>query len=194
MKAYGADLLGFVFAESRRRITPENAELIAREITGVGKVGIFVNSPLQEVQEIANRCRLDFVQLHGEEPPDYCRALKIPVIKAFRVQDEGFDPAEMDAYGVDLVLLDTYCPGNYGGTGVTFDWRRTAESCRQLKTPFIVAGGLTPYNVAEAVSMLLPSGVDVSGGVETAGQKDVEKIGRFIQAARSAQGGQQYAG
>ena len=194
VKAYGADLLGFVFAESRRRIAPEDAQRIAREITGVGKVGVFVNAPLQEVQDIARRCCLDFVQLHGEETPDYCRALKIPVIKAFQVRDAGFDPAELDAYGVDWVLLDTYCPGSHGGTGVAFDWRRTAELCRQLKTPFIAAGGLTPDNVAEAVGILQPAGVDVSGGVETAGQKDVEKIGRFIQAVRTAQGGSNNAG
>lgn len=183
-----------MFAPSKRRIEPEQAAYIAKEITGIGKVGVFVNASLQEVWDIASRCNLDFVQLHGDETPEYCRALKIPVIKAFRVEDSGFDPAAMDAYGADWVLLDTFCPGSYGGTGTSFDWRSAAEHCRQLKTPFIVAGGLTPENVAEAVTLLQPSGVDVSGGVETDGKKDLQKIVRFIEAVRTAQGGQNNAG
>jgi phosphoribosylanthranilate isomerase len=192
VKEYGADLLGFVFADSRRRITLEKAQSIAQEVKGVGKVGVFVNAPLHEVQDIVRSCKLDMVQLHGDESPEYCQALRLPVIKAVRVGG-ALQIENIKAFNVDSLLLDTYTPGRYGGTGVAFDWASAQDMCRRLQTKVLIAGGLMPHNVAEAIRILNPEGVDVSGGVETNGEKDVEKIRRFIIAARSVQGGENHA-
>ena len=111
----------------------------------------------------------------------------MPVIKAVRV-GENFNPAGLKDYQVDWLLLDSFVSGQAGGTGVAFDWRQAGEVVGQIKTRFLLAGGLTPENVAEAISVLQPGGVDVSGGVETDGEKDVGKISRFISAAIMAQG------
>lgn len=181
-------MLGFVFADSRRRIELNAAQKIARAVKGIGKVGVFVNAPLAEVQAIAGQCQLDFVQLHGDETPEYCRAVKHPVIKAVRI-GSGFDIADIEAYNVDWVLLDSLVPGQYGGTGVAFAWHEAQTLRWRLKNRVMVAGGLTPENVGEAIRILSPDGVDVSGGVETNGTKDSEKIYRFIQAVRAAQRG-----
>lgn len=153
---------------------------------------MFVNQPLQQVQEIADCCRLDYVQLHGDETPEYCRLINRPVIKAFRVGN-NFNAAKIEAYQVDWLLLDSFVAGQAGGTGVAFDWQRTRELIRPIEKPILVAGGLTPENVAEAIRILTPRGVDVSGGVETNGIKDSEKIRRFITAARAAQEGKDNA-
>lgn len=186
-KNLGADLIGFVFAESKRRIAVPAAVNIARKVAGIGKVGVFVDQPLAVVQEIAELCGLDYVQLHGKETPEYCRQIKTPVIKALRV-DDHFNPALLKDYQVDWLLLDSFVPGQVGGTGVAFDWRQTREAVGQIKTRFLLAGGLTQSNVTEAIRVLQPGGVDVSGGVESDGRKDVEKIGRFISAVKMAQG------
>jgi phosphoribosylanthranilate isomerase len=175
-------LLGFVFAPSRRRIAVAEAAAIAKQVGRIGKVGVFVNSPAAVVREIAQVCQLDFVQLHGEESPDYCRSLNLPVIKAFRMAPD-FTVKQLAGYDVDWLLLDSYVSGEAGGTGKTFDWQQAAQLIDQLTTPVIVAGGLTPENVTSAISCLKPQGVDVSGGVESTGSKDLVKIRRFIQAA-----------
>ena len=182
---YGVDLLGFVFAASKRQISVETAAHIAGQTNGIDRVGVFVNQPLAEVKEIAERCRLDYVQLHGDETPEYCRAVGRPVIKAFRVGSGG-NIGQIDDYQVDWVLLDSFVPGQAGGTGTTFDWRQTQAITSQIRQPFLVAGGLGPDNVQEAIRILRPAGVDVSGGVETDGVKDTEKIRRFITAAKEA--------
>lgn len=149
---------------------------------------MFVDAPLEEVNEVAHECRLDFVQLHGSESPEYCRKVKYPIIKAFRVEDT-FIAADADQYKADYILCDSFVPGYSGGTGITFDWKKASNSLQLIKTPVLVAGGLTMENVTNAVSILKPAGVDVSGGVETGGLKDAEKIRQFIRAARAAQGG-----
>lgn len=182
-KEQGADLIGFVFTDSRRKIDVPIAEKISALLSGVGKVGVFLNQPLREVQEIAQRCRLDYVQLHGEESPEYCRAVNRPVIKAFRV-GSGFSSEMAAAYTTTWILLDSFVQGQPGGTGVNFDWESARKSTVHLQQKFIVAGGLTPENVASSIRVLRPDGVDVSGGVETAGVKDPDKIRRFIEAAR----------
>ncbi|MDT8902882.1 phosphoribosylanthranilate isomerase [Selenomonadales bacterium 4137-cl] len=185
----GADLIGFVFAPSRRRVSVAAAAEIARQVAGVGRVGVFVNQPLAVVQDTARRCCLDYVQLHGGEPPAYCRAVGWPIIKAMPV-GPGFDPAAAAAaYPAEYILLDSLVPGQAGGTGVAFDWRRASGFTAGLPGPFIVAGGLTPANVGEAIRILRPAGIDVSGGVETAGAKDAAKIRQFVAAARAAQEG-----
>lgn len=188
VRDYGADLLGFVFADSRRRIEVQVAEKIACEVKGIGKVGVFVNTPLAEVQDIAKRCKLDFVQLHGNESPEYCNLVKVPVIKGVRV-GPNFDVSELAAYQVEWILLDSFVPGQQGGTGMAFDWKLAKHLREQIKTPLFVAGGLTAENVGEAAGILSPQGIDVSGGVETNGSKDIEKIKKFLIAARKAKGG-----
>lgn len=187
-KEYGADLLGFVFADSRRRVSVPVAKQIAREVQGIGKVGVFVNAPLAEVQEIAQACKLDFVQLHGNESPEYCKLVGVPVIKGVRV-GPNFDVSQLQAYEVEWILLDSFVPGQQGGTGKTFDWQQAKLLRQQIKTPVFVAGGLTAENIGEAVRILAPEGIDVSGGVETNGIKDINKIREFLQAARKIKGG-----
>lgn len=184
-KRAGADMIGFVFAAgSKRQISVPAAAAIAGAVKGVAKVGVFVNQPLRAVREIADSCRLDYIQLHGGESPEYCRELNRPAIKVFRVGRDFAGAAER--YQAEYLLLDSYVPGVDGGTGVPFDWRQMRDIIGLLKKPFLLAGGLKPENVAEAIDMLRPAGVDVSGGVETDGQKDGEKIRRFITAAKAA--------
>ncbi|OAT86547.1 phosphoribosylanthranilate isomerase [Desulfotomaculum copahuensis] len=184
--AAGAAALGFVFAPGRRRAGPEQARLICRALPPfVSRVGVFVDAPLPEVAQMVDYCGLDAVQLHGSEPPDYCRALgeRVRVIKAFRVGGAGL-PADMGDYPVAAVLLDTLVPGRAGGSGRAFDWRLAQNT--GLKTPLILAGGLTPENVARAAALVKPYAVDVSSGVETDGRKDRKKIARLIRAAGEA--------
>ncbi len=181
----GADLIGFVFADSRRKIDMTTAAAISAAVKGPGKVGVFVNQPLSEVLEIADFCHLDYLQLHGEESPEYCRSLNRPVIRACRVGPD-FTPATLADYPADYLLLDSFVPGQPGGTGLTFDWRSVSLRIGRPRQKFLVAGGLTPENVSEAIHILNPDGVDVSGGVETDGVKNPGKISRFIAAARSA--------
>ena len=181
----GADLIGFVFADSRRKIDMTTAAAISAAVKGPGKVGVFVNQPLSEVLEIADFCHLDYLQLHGEESPEYCRSLNRPVIRACRVGPD-FTPATLADYPADYLLLDSFVPGQPGGTGLTFDWRSVSQRIGRPRQQFLVAGGLTPENVSDAIRSLNPDGVDVSGGVETDGVKDPDKIRRFIAAARSA--------
>jgi phosphoribosylanthranilate isomerase len=183
-KRHKADLIGFVFAASKRRVNVCQAAAIAGQVSGVGKVGVFVNQPLAEVREIAKTCRLDLVQLHGDETAEYCQAVGWPVIKAFRAGN-GQSLAALENYPADWLLLDSYLPGQAGGTGLTFDWRQAQSAVGGLKRPFLVAGGLTADNVREAIRVLQPAGVDVSGGVETDGVKDEEKIRRFIVTAKN---------
>ena len=182
-------MIGFVFAESRRRIEVQQAAKIEQEVKGIPKVGVFVNRPLQEVQEIAEICKLDFVQLHGEETPAYCQNLGRPVIKAFRVGLD-FTLEKSKEYQVDWLLLDSFTPGQYGGTGMAFDWQSMQDLASQIHRPVMIAGGLTTENVGAAIATLSPRGIDVSGGVETNGKKDIEKIQKFMIAARRAEGGE----
>jgi len=173
----GADALGFVFAPSTRRISPEAARIIISELPSkIFKIGVFVNSPIEEVQQITEFCRLDIVQLHGEESQDYCRQVSGKVIKAFNAQSPLF--GLIDTYPVDAVLVDACLPGKVGGTGTVFDWKILASVKRSK--PVILAGGLNQSNIKEAVLTVRPDGVDVSSGVETDQKKDPEKILRFI--------------
>ncbi len=180
----GADALGFVFhGASPRNVSPDQAAAIIRELPPfVQAVGLFVNSDGSMVNAVADQCRLDLVQLHGDETPEYCESIKRRVIKAFRVRDiSSLDP--IGNYRVAGILLDAYSPAAYGGTGITFNWEIASDAVRLGHV--ILAGGLTPENVRRAVEMVEPFGVDVSGGVEQApGKKDPEKIRRFIRAAK----------
>jgi phosphoribosylanthranilate isomerase len=178
----GAHALGFVFAPSPRRVTPQEAERIIRELSPfVSRVGVFVDAPRREALEIAGDCRLDVLQFHGGEAPDYCRGWQQQVIKAFRVRD-GSVLEQMDRYEVAACLLDAYVPGRAGGTGQRFDWDLARQAGERRR--IILAGGITPDNVEQAIRQARPYAIDVSSGVETGGVKDPDKIRALLMAVR----------
>jgi phosphoribosylanthranilate isomerase len=176
----GADALGFIFVrESPRYIEPHIAAGISAELAPfVSVVGVFADESREVVAGVRKMCCLNAVQLHGNESPEYCRDLSCAVIKAFRMADD-FDLGTLEKYQVRGFLLDTAVEGKLGGTGLAFDWRRAVPAKKY--GPVILAGGLNPENVAEAVKTVRPYGVDVSSGVEGApGKKDHEKIRKLI--------------
>jgi len=178
----GADALGFVFAPSRRQVTPEQARAIIKTLPPfVARVGVFVNETPTRVTEVALHCGLTAVQVCGDESPDYDVGLNIPLIRALRVGN-GRTLPELKEYKARAFLFDTYREGSYGGTGTAFDWALLAKiNCPGL---LILAGGLDAANVREAVRLVRPYAVDVSGGVETDGCKDMQKIREFINLAK----------
>ena len=193
----GADFIGLVFAPSKRLITPEQAGKIVgaakNRSDAIDTVGVFVNMPAAEVNAIASACNLDWVQLSGDESWEYCRQIFKPVIKAIRIMQGQFAKqiladlargAKILSSKKSLYLLDSEVEGRYGGTGTTFDWTLARQAAE--KFPVIIAGGLTPQNVAEVIKMVTPWGVDVSSGVEADGVKDIAKIRAFIEAVRKA--------
>jgi phosphoribosylanthranilate isomerase len=186
----GADLLGFIFyPPSPRFVTVEQAGKViqhAREASSeIRTVGVFVDEEAKVVRRIAERCGLDAVQLHGGEPPDAVEVLiedGLDVFKAFRVRDRAF-LADMERYRPTAYLLDTHVLNQPGGTGQTFDWE-LAVAAKALG-PILLAGGLTPGNVAQAIRAVRPWGVDTASGVEDSpGQKGHDKVRRFIVAAK----------
>lgn len=181
----GADALGFVFyVKSPRAVDAgQVCEIVSALPAFVTTVGLFVNETPQTIRDIAAICRLDRVQLHGDETPEDCRQLAdLRVIKALRVRD-AHSLAAADAYPVDL-LLDAWSDDAYGGTGERFDWALARKVT--ARRPVILAGGLTPANVATAVETLCPYAVDVSSGVEGApGKKDHTKMADFIRQVRN---------
>jgi len=179
----GADALGFVFAPSPRKISPEAArEIIEALPPFVSRVGVFVNQVRDKVEKIAHLCNLDVLQLHGEESSSYCKAFELKVIKALRVKDSSVLDI-ISKYEVDAFLLDTFIGDKHGGTGKTFDWKIAGEA--KSFGEVILSGGLTPENVNEAIVEVEPYGVDVSSGVEAyPGRKDPEKLRAFFNAVR----------
>ncbi|MFC1904193.1 phosphoribosylanthranilate isomerase [Chloroflexota bacterium] len=191
----GADFLGVVFTPSRRQVSPEKALPLVEAVHSLrpcpSVVGVFVNSEIQEVNRIAEYCRLDWVQLSGDETWDYCQAVEWPVIKVIHVANHKTDREIINEIetGYQLCLkhglicmLDAPVGSTYGGTGEAFDWQLAREVSARF--PVVVAGGLTPANVGQLLDEVQPWGVDVSSGVETHGQKDVLKIRAFIQIAK----------
>jgi len=181
----GADAVGFVFyKKSPRAIEPKTAaEIISRLPPFVVPVGVFVNEELGAVRRILEDCNIPLAQLHGDESPQYCAELGRSVIKAIRVRDRG-DLERMTSYQVAGFVLDAFVEGMPGGTGVTIDWDLASEA--QVVGPIILAGGLTPDNVLEAVRQARPYGVDVTSGVEVSpGKKDHAKVRAFITNAKS---------
>jgi len=184
--AAGADALGFVFVPGTpRHLAPEVAEGIVASLPPfVAAVGVFLDRPVAEVVAIAARCRLQAVQLHGEEPADYCRAMPLPVIKALRVRDaSSLEP--LGWYPAQAFVLDACVEGRAGGTGVAFSWELAVGV--GARAPIILSGGLTPENVAGAIRRVRPYAVDVSSGVERSpGRKDPQKLKEFIAHVREA--------
>ena len=178
----GADALGFVFAESKRKINPEAAGEIIRELPGeVLKVGVFVNETKATIEEIANVSGINVIQLHGDETQEFCSSFSLPVIKALSVGSPD-DLSQLDEFSCEYILLDSPKGKYRGGNGVSFDWSILNKPLQDKK--MILAGGLNPENVGEGIKAANPYMVDVSSGVETEGKKDPEKIKRFIENAK----------
>ena len=183
--AAGADAIGLVFyAKSPRAVDIEQARAILAALPPfVTTVGLFVDAERSELERILASVPLDLLQFHGDESVQQCEAFGRPYIKALRVKAGDDIAAQVARYpSAQGILLDAYVEGVPGGTGEAFDWSLIPQA---LSKPLILAGGLRPDNVAEAVSRVRPYAVDVSGGVEASkGVKDVEKVGAFIRAAR----------
>jgi indole-3-glycerol phosphate synthase / phosphoribosylanthranilate isomerase len=189
----GADMLGFIFHEpSHRYIEPQQVRTILAECqyfmqppNGEKRpdlVGVFVNTDADYINEVADQIGLQFVQLHGNETPDFCQRIRRPVIKALSLHNrtdlERIKPYREVAW---RILLDTPTP-DWGGSGQTHDWELARMAAQSQ--PIILAGGLTPENVRAAIQQVGPWGVDVSSGVETNRVKDVQKIRGFVEQAR----------
>ena len=184
----GADYLGFVFAKSKRNITPEKVRAITRNVPEKVKiVGVFVSPSLEELEAVIRIAKLDLVQIHGELFPEIVSCIAIPVIQSFDGQSPEL-ASLLASSTADFYLLDAPITNEAyaGGNGKTFDWQKiSSESQKQLKKKlFFIAGGLTQANVTEAIQFFEPFAVDVSSSVETDGVKDVTKIKAFIKAVK----------
>lgn len=193
----GADFIGLVFAPSRRKITPTQAKKIATTAKESGHavevVGLFVNESVETVNETADFCGLDRVQLSGDESWEYCREIKRPIMKVIRVKrsqsaqeivgilTDGLKVLDDKRF---ILSLDAYVKGKHGGTGMKINWKQARPVAEQF--PVIIAGGLTPENVGRAIDQATPWGVDVSSGVEVNGVKHTARIRAFINAVRRA--------
>lgn len=177
----GADALGFNFwPQSARYVEPQVAREVIRRLSPiVCTVGVFVNEEVSRIVDIASDLGLNAVQLHGDESAEFCKQLgTIKTIKALRV-GRDLDLSLIEAYQVDMILLDSSIEGSYGGTGRRFDWRIAIEAKRLA--PIILAGGLTAENVSEAITEVRPAAIDVCSGVEAEpGRKDLEKLRQFM--------------
>ena len=182
----GADFLGFIlWPESRRYVSASQAAGIVRALNdGAMTVGVVVDQPMEEVAALARRCRLNAIQLHGHEPPEYAETLRrkadVRIIKAFRWRDD-FSAGTANEYPADYILLDTFKKGMAGGTGEAFRWREAAEETRKLNKPLLLAGGISETNAEEAARTLSPFALDVSGSLEENGEKSPEKLAAFMQ-------------
>ncbi|MET3695951.1 phosphoribosylanthranilate isomerase [Bacillus oleivorans] len=178
----GADAIGFVFAESKRKVDPYKVTEIAKHVPKhVKKVGVFVNEPKEKIDEIAQMCKLDIIQLHGDENEEFAKSISFPVIKAFGISSEE-DLEKVKAYPAEYVLLDSPKGTYRGGNGTSFDWNLLQSA--DLPQKVIIAGGLKEDNVQSLLNKVTPYMVDVSSGVETDGKKDLEKIKRFIEKVK----------
>jgi phosphoribosylanthranilate isomerase len=191
----GADALGFIFAPSRRHVTPRSAQAIIRELPRtVERIGVFLNAGPQQIRDVVNEVDLTGIQMHGEGdfPPevysylpegrrDSMRKIKTVIVR------EGYE-FRMDGYAAVAGVVDTWLFDSGAGSGQTFDWKSAREQLGQRQGQFVIAGGLTEQNVSEAISIFKPWGVDVVTGVEREpGRKDQEKLKAFVRAVREAE-------
>ena len=180
------DYIGFVFAKSRRQVSAEQAKELKNKLRpAIKAVGVFVNEKPENIAEIANQGIIDLIQIHGDEDAAYCAQLRkltqAPIIKVVRVECED-DFAGIEEFDCDYYLFDTLSSKEYGGTGKAFD--HSILHNKKIKKPIFVAGGLNQDNVAAVIEVIKPFGVDTSGGVETDGIKDANKIKEFIKQGR----------
>lgn len=184
----GADLLGFNFyPKSPRFVPPEKAvEIINRLPAFIDIAGVFVNETIEQIHETTNLCPLDWIQLHGDESPEFCKEFlshNVKVMKAFRVKDQA-DIERADSYFTDAILLDAFDPEKYGGTGLTFDWNIIGHIGKRV----FLAGGINPDNAAEAVKLGV-YGIDVCSGIEAEpGKKDHKKMKQLFDNIRHLRG------
>ena len=184
--ACGADALGFnFFKESKRYISPGKAAEICEQVPAfVATVGLFVNEPLADVNRIIESLRLDLVQFHGDETPDYCDSVGHPYMKALRATTREQIEVEAQSFeAAQAILVDTATDGQFGGTGKTFDWSMLPD----LGKPVVLAGGLDATNVGSAIAVTHPYAVDVRSGVELRrGVKNLAKMKEFVEAVQIA--------
>lgn len=185
----GANVAGFIFADSPRKITPARAKsVIAKLKPSVHKAGVFVNEPITGLNRVIKDLRLNFVQLSGDETPAYIRKIKgAMVIKAIRVKSAAYLKSQVKKYAktADAFLFDTYSGKLRGGSGKAFDLKMLKGM--KINKPFFIAGGLNPENVCKAIKTVRPYGVDVSSGVEKSkGLKSPAKMRRFFKQVRKA--------
>jgi len=184
----GADLLGFnFFSKSPRFVTPEKAADIVNKLPAfIDTAGIFVNVSIDQIRETMDSCPLDWIQLHGEETPEFCRSLmsnSVKTMKAIRVKDQA-DVERADAFFTDAVLLDAFHPDKYGGTGAAFDWNVIGHIGKRV----FLAGGINPDNAAAAVDLGV-YGIDVCSGIEAEpGKKDHKKMKKLFDNIRHLRG------
>ena len=184
----GADLLGFNFyPESPRYVTPTKAANIVSRLPGfIDIAGVFVNASLEQIQETISECQLDWVQLHGDESPQFCRSfltLNVKTMKAIRVKDQS-DIQQAENYFTDAILLDAFDPEKYGGTGLTFDWNIVGHINKRV----FLAGGINPDNAVTAIELGV-YGIDVCSGVEAEpGKKDHKKMKKLFENIRHLRG------
>jgi phosphoribosylanthranilate isomerase len=185
-----ADFLGFIFyPDSPRYIEPAKAGAIINWLEGPDKVGVFVNQPLDDVNNIARTTGIDLVQLHGNESPEYCGLVEKPVIKVFHItENKTADElkGEIEPYmdTAEYFLFDTKTDGIWGGTGKTFDWN-ILSGIKEDK-PFFLSGGLNSKNVGDAINTVQPTAVDLSSGLEESpGLKDFDKVEKFFDVMRN---------
>jgi len=178
----GANFLGFMFAPSKRQILPEKAMHIAATVPShVKKVGVFVNESKETIIHIAKQVGLDMIQLHGDETAEFTNTLPYETIKAFSIHDAHTET--LQSYTCNYYIIDSPPTTYRGGSGETFDWN-LATQLNIDPEKFILAGGLSANNIEQAIQTVQPTGVDVSSGVETNGQKDHLKIKQFIAKAK----------
>lgn len=184
----GADLLGFNFyKKSPRYVPPEKAQQIINMLPGfVDIAGVFVNESMERINETKNLCQLDWVQLHGDESPEFCKQFlshNVKVMKAIRVKDRN-DVQSAEDYFTDAILLDAFDPEKYGGTGLTFDWNVVGHINKRV----FLAGGINPDNAAEAAELGV-YGIDVCSGIEAEpGKKDHGKVKKLFENIRHLRG------
>lgn len=172
----GADYIGFVFAESKRQVSLEQAQELAKRVTGKTKiVGVFVSPSLEELEQAISRVPLDMVQIHGAFDEALMPMISVPVIRAIQLSDQEAQVSSQ----ADYLLFDA----PVAGSGQTFDWGLLKD--QKIQQDFFIAGGLTEDNVRQARETFQPYAVDVSSGVETDGRKDIEKIKAFIEGAKA---------